>query len=371
MKRVLNIVPYPFLPFFSGGQKLIAQFNEYLGEQCVLHVASTADNDAQLADTYTFHPVLKKSRFRYADIGSFFRTRRLIRQEQIDTVIIEHPYLGWLGWMLKKSCSIRLIVHTHNVEYERFRTIGKIWWPLLKWYEGFVLRSADCVLCISEEDEKQMIENLQIDQGKCVIVPYGINRQEHPSDKRKCKELVCSKHGLNPQHTLLLFNGLLDYKPNFDALIIILKKINPLLLQSSLRYNILITGKHLPNELNQLKEWENQNVHYAGFVEDIEVYFRAADIFLNPVQTGGGVKTKMIEALGSNTPVVATETGAIGVNKIVCGRSLIIIQDGDWHEFAKAIIGMEMENHSIPRAFYETYYWGNILKKTLERLRNL
>ena len=65
--------------------------------------------------------------------------------EQIDTVIIEHPYLGWLGWMLKMSCNIQLIVHTQNIEYERFRTLGKSWWPVLKFYESFVLRQADKV----------------------------------------------------------------------------------------------------------------------------------------------------------------------------------------------------------------------------------
>ena len=73
MKKVLNIAPYQYLPYFSGGQKLIAHFNHYLGEQCVLHVAGTPDNDAALAVTCTFHPVLKKSRFRYADPGTFFR----------------------------------------------------------------------------------------------------------------------------------------------------------------------------------------------------------------------------------------------------------------------------------------------------------
>ncbi|HLO37239.1 MAG TPA: hypothetical protein VK173_01990, partial [Lacibacter sp.] len=76
MKKVLNIVPYPYLPYFSGGQKLIAHFNHYLGEQCLLHVAGTADNDAALANTYSFHRLLKKSRFRYADIGSFFRLQK-------------------------------------------------------------------------------------------------------------------------------------------------------------------------------------------------------------------------------------------------------------------------------------------------------
>ena len=362
MKKVLNIVPYPYLPYFSGGQKLIAHFNHYLGEQCVLHVAGTTDNDAALANTYTFHPILQKSRLRYADIGSFFRLQKLIKKEEIDTVIIEHPYLGWLGCMLKVNCKIKLIVHTHNIEYERFRTLGKSWWPVLKFYESFVLRQADKVFCITEDDRQWMISNMNLQAGKCVVVPYGITQKQIPSDKKHSKELVCNKHGFNPQHSLLFFNGLLDYKPNLDALNVILEQINPLLLQSSLQYNILIAGKRLPTQLNELKEWKNQHIHYAGFVDDIELYFKSADLFLNPVQSGGGVKTKMIEALAMNTPVVSTFTGATGIKKNVCGNMLKIIEDNNWQAFTENIILSLITKESIPPDFYKTYNWKAIVE---------
>lgn len=365
MKKVLNIVPYQYLPYFSGGQKLIAHFNHYLGEQCVLHVAGTADNDAALADGYSFHPLLKTSRFRYADIGSFFSIKKLIKEQHIDTVIIEHPYLGWLGWMLKKTCSIKLIIHTHNIEYERFRTMGKSWWPLLKLYEHLVLQMADTIFCISAEDKQWMTEKLNISSEKCLVVPYGINQKEMPAGKQESKERVCSKHGFNPQHSLFLFNGLLDYKPNLDALKIILEEINPILLRSSLKYNILVTGKRLPAEFNELKTWNQQHVYYAGFVDDVDLYFKSADLFLNPVQTGGGVKTKMIEAIAAGTTVVSTKSGATGIEAAVCGNKLLVIADNDWNKFADCILQNSHTASPSPAAYYQFYYWGNIIKKLI------
>ena len=369
MKRVLTIVPYPYLPFFSGGQKLIAHFTSFLGEQCALHVAGTNNNDAALATNYTFHPVLINSQLRYADLFAFFRLKKIIKEHRIETVIIEHPYLGWLGWMLKKSCGIKLVIHTHNVEYERFRTVGKSWWPLLKWYEGFVLRAADTVFCISAEDKNRMIEQLNVPASNCVLIPYGIIQNELPVDKVSSKQQVCVTHKLDPNALLLFFNGLLDYKPNTDALRTIIEKINPLLKQSGLQYTILIAGKRLPDEFGELKQWNSEHIFYAGFVEDIDLYTKAADILLNPVNSGGGVKTKMIEALGLNTSVVATETGATGVDRTVCGNKLSIVNDGDWNGFVKSIATVANAGTTdTPAAFYETYNWTAVVTKALNHL---
>lgn len=366
MRKVLNIVPYPFLPYFSGGQKLIAQFNLHLGEQCELHVAGTANNDAQLAKHYSFYPYLQKSRLRFFDVTAFFRLKKLIQSKGIDTIIIEHPYLGWLGWMLKKTTSARLIVHTHNIEYERFRTVGKAWWKILQRYETMVLRSADTVFCISDEDRQWMIDKMQVKAEKCVLVPYGITAEAVPTDKASCKKQVCEQQHIDPSKKILFFNGLLDYKPNTDAVKTIIEKINPLLLDSNLAYHILIAGKRLPESLNELKPWNNVNISYAGFVDDIDFYTKAADVLLNPVVSGGGVKTKMIEALGMNTTVVATATGASGVKKELCGDKLVIVPDDNWPLFVEAVVAASRQEHVTPDAFYNMYSWKNITRRVAE-----
>lgn len=366
MKKVLNIVPYPYLPYFSGGQKLIAHFNHYLGEQCVLHVVGTADNDHKLADTYTFHPVLNNSRFRYVDLGAFFRIRKLIKKEKISAVIIEHPYLGWLGWLLKITCNIQLIVHTHNIEYDRFRTLGKSWWPVLKFYERFVLQRADKVFCITEDDRQWMIRRLHLQADKCIVAPYGITQTQMPSDKLHCKNALAKRHQFDPQHALFLFNGLLNYKPNLDALKVVLEKVNPLLQEKALTYNIIITGKRLPAELNELKAWNEAHVYYAGFVDDIDFYFKAADLFLNPVQSGGGVKTKMIEAIACGTTVISTKTGATGIELPVTGNKLIVVNDDDWNGFAEAILRTAQQQSETPVDFYKYYNWKSIAEHVMK-----
>jgi polysaccharide biosynthesis protein PslH len=136
-----------------------------------------------------------------------------------------------------------------------------------------------------------------------------------------------------------------------------------------LHYNILIAGKRLPNEFGELKQWNSEHIFYAGFVEDIDLYSKAADILLNPVNSGGGVKTKMIEALGFNTSVVATETGATGVDKNVCGNKLNIVNDGDWNAFVNSIKTVANAGKTETSAeFYATYNWTSVVTNALKHL---
>ncbi|MBI2731566.1 MAG: glycosyltransferase family 4 protein, partial [Sphingobacteriales bacterium] len=270
MKKISAIVPYAYLPGQSGGQKSFAGFYEYLGKEAELYAFGPPENDVALATTYSLQPYLKSSQLRYADVSSFFRFRKFIKQNNIEYLIIEHPYMGWLGWMLKKACNVKLIVHTHNIEYQRFRSIGKWWWRILKLYEGWTLRQADYVFCITEEDRQGMIKHLQICSESSVNIPYGIKQESAPADKAITKESVCIEQKIDKDTIILFFNGLLSYYPNKEAVDLILNEINPLLLQSDLKYEILIAGKNLPEQYQQLKPWNDKHVRYLGFVDDID-----------------------------------------------------------------------------------------------------
>ncbi len=276
--------------------------------------------------------------------------------------------MGWLGWLIKKSCNIPLVVHTHNIEYLRFKSVGKLWWPILMGYEKWVLNMADIVFCISEEDKQFMIKELSVKESKCHVITFGLPIPSIPNDKQVCSDTVRKLHNIDTKEAIILFNGQLNYGPNLNAVNDILNHINPLLLKSGLAYKIIICGKFLPEELNGLKDYANKNIIYAGMVPDIELYFKAADIFINPVLSGGGIKTKLVEALGYNTTVISAATGAIGCDREASGDKLVVIKDNDWAAFTKAIIEKLNQPITTPDSFYAKYYWGNITKKALDCL---
>jgi glycosyltransferase involved in cell wall biosynthesis len=268
--------------------------------------------------------------------------------------------------MIRKRTAVKTVLHIHNIEYQRFQSTGKWWWPLLRTYEKRFFAIADEILFVSPEDKKFAVEKWGIKEGKCIEVAFGVEISKYPVDKDSCKKELKTIHQVANDEKILLFNGLLDYKPNLDALLVILKEINPVLFQyPDFKYKIIICGKRLPAELSELKDYADRNIVYAGFVNDIETYFKGADLFLNPVQSGGGIKTKMVEAIAFGTTVITTETGAMGIHKDICGRKLIVVPDNTWKDFAEAIVKNADNVEITPASYYDYYYWGSIVKKIL------
>lgn len=369
--RVVSIIPYKILPARLGGEKGIAVFNEYVGSLVPLTAISTKNNDIRFAKNYQVVNTLSNSRIRYINFLLFFTIRKMIREQHATHLLIEHPYYGWLAWLIKKTTKITWVVHSHNIEFERSKSIGRWWWKALKWYERWVYRKADVVFFISEDDRSYAIKELGIDPDKSHPITYGVEIPSIPQDRSECADRIRSRHGIAREEKILLFNGALYHHSNYNALQAILDHVNPILLtQPTLRYKILVCGKGLPDFFDELKAYQHQHIIYAGFVDDISEYFKATDVFLNPIISGGGVKTKAIEAIAYNCSVVSTEIGALGLVEEVCGNKLQIVPDNEWPAFADNIIKMLALHHDTPPSFYLYYYWGNIAANVAQLLTN-
>jgi glycosyltransferase involved in cell wall biosynthesis len=192
--------------------------------------------------------------------------------------------MAWMGWYLKRTANVKWFVRSHNIEFERFRTLNKSWYKLLKIYEKWGYKNADTVFFITNEDIDFAVKNNMVKKENSALLPFGVELKEMPPDKPEQKKKICDQYNIPGDTTLLLFNGALDYTPNTDALSFILDEINPLLLKNvSFNYRIIICGRGLPSSFNELKDFAGKNIIYAGFVDDVYAYFKAADIFLNPL----------------------------------------------------------------------------------------
>lgn len=368
--RILSIIPYKILPAKLGGEKGIAVFNEYLAQQAQLIGITTKNNDPKLAKGYTLLNILSNHRSRYINIFLFSKIKAIIKREKITHLITEHPYYAWLAWLLRRATGIKWVVHSHNIEFMRSKSIGRSWWRALKAYERWAYNSADKVFFISEDDLNFAVKQLHVDPRKSTSITYGIDVSALPSDVLEYKRTIRKKYGMGDDEKILLFNGALYHSTNYDALKVILDEINPhLLCKRDFRYKIIICGRGLPDFFNELKDYSQKNVIYAGFVDDISAYFKAADVFLNPILSGGGVKTKAIEAISLNCTVISTPLGALGIVKEVCGDKLQVINEGEWKQFAESTVKYCQLNVNTSQAFYNYYYWGNVIQKAVKAMQ--
>ncbi len=369
MRKILCIAPYQFIPHFSGGQKYIAEFTRHLAQKTALTVMSTGDNKPGNEDSYTFLPYLKQQRTRYIDVGLIWQLHSLIKKNKYDAIIWEHPYYGWLAMILQWLTGIYTVIHTHNVEYQRFRSMGKWWWSILKAYEKWTLRNADKIFCITEEDRQVMIKEFKIEPENTILVTAGIDGLNDYAEKSGFQKSLKQRLEISEETRLFLFSGLLSYKPNEDAVLFIRDQLVPrLAAENAFPFKMIICGKGMNPTYTDETDPKNQHIIYTGFVEDISEYIKAADLFLNPVITGGGIKTKVIEAIGFNTTVISSTSGAAGVKTEVCGNKLVIVPDGDVLSFARAIIEFADDHSETPPSYYLYYQWENIIKQAIESL---
>jgi polysaccharide biosynthesis protein PslH len=369
MANVLSLVSYKIFPAKLGGQKGIALFNRYFSKLHQLTCVTIKDNDPSYAE-YKVLNILSNSKLRYINIFYFFTFKKIIKENAISHVIIEHPYYGWMGILLKWFCKVKLIVHSHNIEGLRFKSTGKWWWGILWHYERMVHRAAHHSFCITEEDRKYMIKCFKLKKEKTTVVTYGIEWDEPPAavERLAAKKELCKKYEISEESSLYLFNGTLNYGPNLDAVKNIIDRINPCLLKQEVKYKIIICGKGLPEDMNELRDHKDKNIIYAGFVDDISVYFKGSDVFINPVVEGGGIKTKLVEALGYDLNTVSVANGAIGVPGNLCNGKLLIAENNDWERFAELMKDATTIKQTIPPDFFDYFYWQNIAKKAADSL---
>jgi polysaccharide biosynthesis protein PslH len=211
----------------------------------------------------------------------------------------------------------------------------------------------------SPEDQQLGLKQFGLDSNKTSVVPYGI---ELPIQKHDVKSQLRQMLRINPQY-IFHFNGTMDYEPNMEAVGHLVDHVNPILKKTGLDYTIVISGKRLPANL-QDKIRTAGNMMYTDFFDDIEMMYQGSDVFLNTVTNDSGVKTKVIEALGQNCPVVSTHSGAAGIPQHTRGDQLLAVPDHNWQQFVNAIKAtLQRTERKTPEAFFTYFSWTNIAAK--------
>ncbi|MFN2438723.1 MAG: glycosyltransferase family 4 protein [Chitinophagaceae bacterium] len=366
MANVLGLVSFKVFPTHMGGQKGVAHFYDYLSKHHSVFIAASKDN--QFEDgKINFFPALASNEMILLNFFTIRKLQKIIQQHNIQCIIAEHSYTGWVGLLLKRKTNIPFIIHSHNLESYRFKQMGKWWWKLYWMYEKWIHKKADHNFFISEEDMSSGIKEFELNEKKCSVITYGVDKIVQ---KKEARDQLKRILGIGDE-AVLLFNGTLNYKPNIDAVRNLLRHVDLHLQKKNLSYNIVITGSQATASL-QKQMADNQRCIYTGFVADIDLYYQGADLFLNAVNNDSGIKTKVVEALANSCTVISTEAGAAGLRKEVCGNKLIIVPDKDWNIFAHTIIeNLDKTQADTPSQFYQYYSWKNITAKASEKIEEV
>jgi glycosyltransferase involved in cell wall biosynthesis len=154
-------------------------------------------------------------------------------------------------------------------------------------YEGQIFSEFNRHTIISTQDRDLMPVRRP---AEIVVIPNGVDLKFfHPLHRHKEYDL--------------LFNGNMNYPPNVEGAVFLVKEILPILLKKYPALKVLISGANPSAEVRAL---ESANVQVTGWVDDIRESFARSRILVAPMKTSIGLQNKLLEGMAMKIPCVTT-----------------------------------------------------------------
>jgi glycosyltransferase involved in cell wall biosynthesis len=239
---------------------------------------------------------------------------------------IVHLATDWMSFMVPDFNKKKVIITCHDlftfdqVVKKRFdfsRGAADNIKRLLNYHSQIILKKADVIIAISENTKKDIIRQFNIPGEKIRVVYNGIDSScFKPRNKYQCRRAL----GLWPDKFILLNIGTENERKNIKTLLKAMKIIS----QTHKDVVLVRIGKQSESSRKYIHENKLADfVQYFTRVEQIELFYNAADVFVFPsVYEGFGLVA--LEAMASGCPVITTDKSAIPE---VTGSAAVLLSD--------------------------------------------
>ncbi|HJZ14012.1 MAG TPA: TIGR03087 family PEP-CTERM/XrtA system glycosyltransferase [Stellaceae bacterium] len=133
----------------------------------------------------------------------------------------------------------------------------------------------------------------------------------------------------------MVFTGVMDYRPNIDAVVWFCDEILPIVQANIPVANFTICGSRPAPAVRRLAK--RRGVMVTGWVPDTRPYLDRAEIFVAPLRMARGVQNKLLEALAMGLPCVAS-TAARSGTAVADGQGILATDEP--REFARHVIDL-------------------------------
>lgn len=296
----------------------------------------------------------------------------LCQQENFDIIHCDHSAMARLGVELGRKFAIPVGLRLHNIEHliwERYANQLKPINPvrLFATQQANALKKAeielmnDCDVCFTITPEEELYAKSLAPNANFVLASIGVDHQKFsfvPMSKREQRSLVIATT--------------YKWQPNVDGLLWFIENVMSLVKKELSGVKLNLYGKGLPEEL---KKFSHLGVCPVGYVPDIVPHLQKATLYIAPLFVGAGIRIKILEAMATGLPVVATSIAADG---IPASKAEGLIKADTAEETAKNIICL-LKNHQMRAILGESaanfvqknFNWENNVIKMIQEYHNI
>ena len=311
---------------------------------------------------------------------SYFETRfyfhefeqKLIKKLQAnsyDIIQLEGFFMSSYIPVIRQYSTAKIVLRAHNIEHiiwERHNRsvtnpFKKAYLTLqtkrLKKQELKAFKQVDYIVPITTTDEQIMAQ--WVDKSKMQTILTGVDIAEYQLEKDTLFET----------QSVFCF-GSMDWLPNQQAVEWFLERCWPLVLDKIPSCKFIIAGRNIPDSFKQMA---SKHIHILENVPTSNEIYSRYNVMVVPLQSGSGLRIKIVEGLSFGKAIVTTPIGCEGI-EIQNNRDVLIADTPQ--KFAHSVIAL-LENRELrntmevnAKSFAEEHLDNTKLTATLVRFYN-
>ena len=249
-----------------------------------------------------------------------------VRRRSYDVIYCDH--LSTVQFA--RGLGLPILYDAHNVEWQLVERHGAtLPWPIrpAAWLEANRVKSeerracGDAVLSLAVSD-RDAGELRRLAPGADIrTAPIALDVQALPF------------RPIPAQRADVIFVGGLHWPPNATALEWFGSQVWPDVHRRSPEATLYCLGR--ASDVQRARLEAVPGVSVLGAIEDIEPWFQQARLMVVPLQSGSGMRVKILDALARGVPVVTTRVGGEGIDAVP--DTHLLVADGP-ERFADAVL---------------------------------
>ncbi|WP_018342992.1 glycosyltransferase family 4 protein [Cytophaga aurantiaca] len=281
-----------------------------------------------------------------------------LKENEYDFIQIEGAYMALYIPLLRRLSNAKIVLRSHNIEHQIWERLAlhttnplkKVFIQQLakkiKTFEETTLHQFDAIVAITPDDEAYYRSKNY--KGKLTTIQAGFEDSLIQNPVKKPYS-VC-------------FIGSMQWMPNTEGIEWFLKEVWPLVLKEVPEAKFYIAGKGMDASFDK---WNRPGVILEGLVPNASDFIQNHNVFVVPLRSGGGMRLKVVEAMGMCMPIVSTTIGAEGIHCIPNEDILICdtpteLKNGIVLLLQNEALARQIAQHARNRAVSE-YSWETLI----------